>query len=327
MRKPKKILSAFLAILLFSAMSISAFAADGSTTLTTTIPCTVTLQIGSHGKVTVNSTDYTSDASFTAPVGTALTYTFTPDALYKVDKVIYNNAEVTDELTSNAYAAPALAGNATLSVSFRFIGGSGTDTYTVTFHENGHGTALASQTVLDGNKATEPAAPTAVGWIFGGWYKDSNCTDAQKYSFDTSVTADLDLYAKWTEDTDPITPPAPTYYTVSFNMSGHGTQITGQTVEDGNKATKPADPTASGYTFMGWYKDSTFQTKFDFNTPIHADTPLYAKWVLNSVTPDDPNTPKTGDNSHMLLWVLLLAASTAGMAGTAIYSRKRKKTN
>ena len=110
-------------------------------------------------------------------------------------------------------------------------------------------------------------------------------------------------------------------------MSGHGTQITGQTVADGNKATKPADPTASGYTFKGWYTDSTFQTAFDFGTAIHADTTLYAKWVTNSVTPADPTNPKTGDNSNLLLWVMLLAVSGAALTGTAIYSRKRKKTN
>ena len=110
-------------------------------------------------------------------------------------------------------------------------------------------------------------------------------------------------------------------------MSGHGTAPASQTVADGDKATKPTDPTASGYTFKGWYTDSTFQTAFDFNTAIHADTTLYAKWVTNSVTPTDPTTPKTGDNSNLLLWVMLLAVSGAALTGTAIYSRKRKKTN
>lgn len=328
MRKKNKLLSALLAVLfLLSAMSVTAFAADGgggNTTLTTTVPCTVTLQVGDHGKVTVNSTDYTGDASFTAAIGTALTYTFTPNTLYKVDKVIYNGTDVTGELSGNTYTAPALAGNASLSVSFKFIGGGGTDTYTVTFNANGHGTAPASQTVLSGNKAAEPTAPTASGWTFGGWYKDSACTETLKYDFNTPVTANLTLYAKWTEDTNPPTPPVPVTHTVSFSMNGHGAQVPYQTVADGAKATKPADPTASGYTFKGWYTDSTFQTAFDFGTAIHADTTLYAKWVTNSVSPTDPTTPKTGDNSNLLLWVMLLAVSGAALTGTAIYSRKRK---
>lgn len=328
MKSKAKLISAFLVVLLLlSLFSVTAFADSGNTTLTATIPCTVTLQVGDHGKVTVDGTDYTGNAGFQRDVGTAVTYTFTPNGLYRVDKVIYNGTEVTSELSGNTWTAPALTGNAALSVSFKFLGGGGTDTYTVTFNANGHGTAPASQTVLSGNKAAEPTAPTASGWTFGGWYKDSACTETQKYDFNTPVKANLDLYAKWTENGNPPTPPVPVTHTVSFNMNGHGTQVPYQTVADGNKATEPVAPTASGYTFKGWYTDSTFQTAFDFGTAIHADTTLYAKWVANSVTPTDPTNPKTGDNSNLLLWVVLLAASGAALTGTAIYSRKRKKTN
>lgn len=115
--------------------------------------------------------------------------------------------------------------------------------YTVGFNMSGHGTQITAQTVEDGNKATKPADPTENGWTFGGWYTDTAFATA--YDFNTAVTADLTLYAKWTQNG--TQPPAPTYYTVSFNMSGHGTQITGQTVEDGSKATKPTNPTESGY--------------------------------------------------------------------------------
>lgn len=119
-----------------------------------------------------------------------------------------------------------------------------------------------------------------------------------------------------------VTPPAS--YNVTFNMGGHGTQVAQQTVADGSKAAKPTDPTESGYTFKGWYTDAAFRTAFDFNTAIHADTTLYAKWVSNAVTPVDPAAPETGDNSHMLLWVLLLAAGGAALTGSAIDSRKRR---
>ena len=108
-------------------------------------------------------------------------------------------------------------------------------------------------------------------------------------------------------------------------MNGHGKQITAQTVTEGNKVTKPAAPTASGYTFKGWYADSVFSTAFDFNSPITANMTVYAKWVKNSAT--DPTNPKTGDNSNMLLWVLLLAAGSATLTGTVIYNRKKKKNN
>lgn len=40
--------------------------------------------------------------------------------------------------------------------------------------------------------------------------------------------------------------------------------------------------------------------------------------------PEDPDSPQTGDNSMMPLWIALLFVSGAGVAGTTLYSRKRK---
>ena len=41
-------------------------------------------------------------------------------------------------------------------------------------------------------------------------------------------------------------------------------------------------------------------------------------------TPENPNSPQTGDNSMIGLWIALLFVSGAGVAGTTLYSRKRK---
>lgn len=69
-------------------------------------------------------------------------------------------------------------------------------TYTVTFDVQGHGTAPQAQLVKEGDKATEPTAPVAGGWIFEGWYKEADCKN--EYSFDTeTVEKDVTLYAKW----------------------------------------------------------------------------------------------------------------------------------
>ena len=318
MRKIKKTLSAFLTILLFvSAFGVTAFAEGGNTTLTTTIPCTVTLQVGDHGKVTVDGTDYTGNASFQRDAGTVVTYTFSPNGLYSVDKVIYNGVEVTSELSGNTYTAPALTGNAALSVSFKFLGG-GTPTYTVTFDANGHGTAPAPQTVLSGNTATEPAAPTAAGWVFGGWYKEADCINA--FDFSTPITGNITLYAKWTEDGGIVTPDI---FTVTFDANGHGTAPAAQTVEDGKTATKPADPTASGWTFKGWYKDKDCKNAFDFSTPITGNITLYAKWTQNSGGQDQ--SPKTGDDSNLGLWIALMAVSLIGLGGVTVFGKDRKR--
>ena len=39
----------------------------------------------------------------------------------------------------------------------------------------------------------------------------------------------------------------------------------------------------------------------------------------------EPETPKTGDSSNMLLWGALLLAGGLGVTGTAAYSKKRRE--
>ena len=70
--------------------------------------------------------------------------------------------------------------------------------YTVTFDANGHGSAPANQKVDYGTKATEPTAPTAFGYTFGGWYKEAECTNVWDFATDV-VTSNITLYAQWTE--------------------------------------------------------------------------------------------------------------------------------
>ena len=117
-------------------------------------------------------------------------------------------------------------------------------TYTVTFNANGHGTAPAAQTVTQGSKATQPAAPTATGYTFGGWYREAGCTNA--FDFNTAINADITLYAKWTIN----------QYTLTYS-AGEGGSVTG--------------PHESG-------------TKYDYNTSITLTaTPegenAFAQWV------------------------------------------------
>ncbi|MBQ6150103.1 MAG: InlB B-repeat-containing protein, partial [Mogibacterium sp.] len=73
-----------------------------------------------------------------------------------------------------------------------------TAAYTVIFDVNGHGKAPASQTIEEGGKASRPKDPTEKGYTFGGWFTDQECTTA--FDFNTAITQDITLYAKWTKD-------------------------------------------------------------------------------------------------------------------------------
>ena len=79
-------------------------------------------------------------------------------------------------------------------------------------------------------------------------------------------------------------------YTVTYNTNGHGTAPAAQSITYGNKATKPSDLTADGFTFDGWYTDSACTKAYDFNSAIKADITLYAKWKAVSSGSNTANT-------------------------------------
>lgn len=73
------------------------------------------------------------------------------------------------------------------------------EVFTVTFETNG-GSALAPVEVASGAKVTKPADPVKEGFTLENWYSNAALTTA--YNFASPVTANLTLYAKWTEVTN-----------------------------------------------------------------------------------------------------------------------------
>ena len=71
------------------------------------------------------------------------------------------------------------------------------------------------------------------------------------------------------------------YYTVTFDSNG-GSAVTAQSIEAGQKATKPADPTKDGYDFKGWTLSGS---AYDFNTAVNGNITLVATWEQKQVVP------------------------------------------
>ena len=75
-------------------------------------------------------------------------------------------------------------------------------------------------------------------------------------------------------------------YKVEFDSNG-GSGVPEQSVEHDGLVKKPADPTRTGYKFVGWYKDAALTEPWDFTKDVVIkDTILYAKWE-----PKDTPTP------------------------------------
>ena len=138
--------------------------------------------------------------------------------------------------------------------------------YTVTFQSEG-GSEVASQ-IRANTPADQPADPTKEGYTFIGWYKGES-----KWNFETPVTADLTLTAKWQINR----------YTITFDTAG-GSEVPSITQDYGTAITAPANPTKTGYTFAGW--DKTIPS-----TMPAGDMTITARWTENRVIviirPDD----------------------------------------
>lgn len=69
--------------------------------------------------------------------------------------------------------------------------------YTVRFDTNG-GSDVKSVKVAVEEKVSKPSEPTRDGYLFAGWYADPELNT--EWDFDTKITKDITLYAKWEED-------------------------------------------------------------------------------------------------------------------------------
>lgn len=84
------------------------------------------------------------------------------------------------------------------------------------------------------------------------------------------------------------------YWEVTFDANGvTATGMPDKTtkVESGKTISAPeTNPTADGYTFVGWFKDAEGKTEFDFNAAITGNVTIYAKWTKNE-EPANPVAP------------------------------------
>lgn len=111
-------------------------------------------------------------------------------------------------------------------------------------------------------------------------------------------------------------------YSVSFNMNGHGNAVSDQCVQSGTTIAQPADPTATGYTFAGWYADAACTQEWDFSTPVTAATTLYAQWTEDLTSPvsikgswdnwaaEHPLEKKPGETGDVAYYTVYLTAGT-----------------
>ncbi len=163
-------------------------------------------------------------------------------------------------------------GAATKDVTF-YAQWSLTPKHTVSFNMNGHGSAVASMVVLEGDAVSAPSpSPVAAGYVFGGWYVEQSCITP--FNFKTPITENQILYAKWT----------PEVYSIIYNLDGGINDSKNPSTYTIETATiLLADPTRVGYVFGGWFYDGAFTNPASQITEgSTGDKTLYAKWSLKT---------------------------------------------
>ena len=144
-----------------------------------------------------------------------------------------------------------------------------TESHTVSFNSDG-GSTVDNITVNHGEKVTAPKAPTKNGYAFAGWYVGDTA-----YDFNTAVTADVALTAKWNA----------IEYTISYVLNGgmnDGEVITEYTIES-DTIVHPV-PVRDGYTFLGWFDAEVGGNKSEtIESGSTGHVTLYALWRIDSV--------------------------------------------
>lgn len=206
------------------------------------------------------------------------------------------------DFTNSIYSAKTLYGKWSLA------------TFAVIFDRQDGG-LVQSKTAEYKTTITAPTAPTRPGYTFIGWYKDAAAQNAWNFATD-KVTANTILYAKWSINS----------YTVSFNSQG-GSVVDAKTVIYNTTVGKPIAPTRKGYTFIGWYKDATGQTAWNFATDkVTSSLVLYAKWlpagpIINPINDNDTTiTGKTEANATVVVKNKDVVIATGKANADGIYS-------
>ncbi len=144
------------------------------------------------------------------------------------------------------------------------------------------GTQIEEQQVKCGDVIQKPEDPSKNGFDFNGWFLNN-----KEYDFNSSLTEDIVLKAKWTNNN--------TESIFSITFLDDDTTIEVIEIAEGEKLTAPIPPTKNGYIFKGWFIGDDL---YDFSYTIHQNLTLVAYWEKEQNNEKSPNNEKPIEESH-----------------------------
>lgn len=194
-------------------------------------------------------------------------------------------------------------------------------TYTVTLNIDGKKEELKTDAsgILEDVKE-----PTKSGYKFLGWYIGDEKVDLSKpFEEDTTIVAKWEKEKTDTDKKNSTTEEKPTVtkYTVTFDSNG-GSKVSKQTIESGKTATKPSNPTRSGYTFKGWYLNGS---AYNFSNKVTKNITLTAKWEKNKVVNYLVERIESSTEGQIIIYVTLDGKKVAGTVDVTSVSGQVQK--
>ena len=138
------------------------------------------------------------------------------------------------------------------------------------------------------------------GYAFDGWYDANGNLLSKESSFKPNRPADgwaatQTFYAKFVQ-----------LHTITWNYGYNGITDTTKLVHGSIVLAPDHDPVRDGYTFLGWYTDAEFTTKYVFGQKLTQDVILYAKWersftslTIDVVYPNGADYAIDGDQAFL----------------------------
>lgn len=116
------------------------------------------------------------------------------------------------------------------------------------------------------------------------------------------------------------------YFTVTFDLAGHGSPIEPLTgITAGSLIDMPPTPIAEGYDFRGWYKDAAHTQMWDFSSDtVEDNVTLYAYWHSSSVI-TEPSYTQSGNLLIQEIPTLTYTGSALKPAVTVYYQSGDRK--
>lgn len=164
-------------------------------------------------------------------------------------------------------------------------------TYKLTYHAND---ATNRTSVTSHTSGAEAVVATSLwnrtDYVFTSW---NTAADGSGTSYTSgasiTMTSSIDLYAQWRYTGGTVDPdPDPTEHTLRYETnSSEMVQSETKKVSWTKKYGDLPTPQRDGYTFAGWYRNSTLTMPITGDVKVYGTVTIYAKWNKTVVDPDD----------------------------------------